>query len=63
VPSCTSGSCRQATGTLPRAFEKLEGEQKTHASIISILADEIVKLKKPAKLPAVSKRQFGFRSE
>jgi hypothetical protein len=48
---------------LATRVEKLEGEQKTHASIISILADEIVKLKKPAKLPAVSKRQFGFRSE
>ncbi len=46
---------------LAARVEKLEADRKTHASIISILADEIEKLKKPARLPAAPRRQFGFK--
>lgn len=46
---------------LAARVEKLEADRKTHASIISILADEIEKLKKPARLPAASRRQFRFK--
>jgi len=42
---------------LAARVEKLEGAQKTHASILNILVDEIDKLKQPPKLP---KRAIGF---
>ena len=48
---------------LAARVEKLEGEQKTHASIIGILVDEIEKLKKPARLSAPRKPAFGYRPE
>jgi hypothetical protein len=44
---------------LAARVEKLEGAQKTHASIISILAQEIDQLKQPPVLP---KRAIGFRA-
>ena len=42
---------------LAARVEKLEANQKTHASVINILADEIDQLK---KLPEPSKRRIGF---
>jgi hypothetical protein len=45
---------------LAARVEKLEGTQKTHTSIISILVDEIELLKKPPDLPA---RRIGFRAD
>jgi hypothetical protein len=44
---------------LAARVEKLEGAQKRHASIISILAEEIDQLKQPPLLP---KRAIGFRA-
>ncbi len=46
---------------LASRMEKLEGLQKQHASVISILADEIKQLK---RLPApMSKSRIGFKTE
>ena len=42
---------------LAARVEKLETNQKTHGSVINILADEIDQLK---KLPEPSKRRIGF---
>jgi hypothetical protein len=42
---------------LAARVEKLEANQKRHASVINILADEINQLK---KLPEPSKRRIGF---
>ncbi len=41
-------------------MERLEADQKQHASVINILAKEIDHLKKPTPLPA--KRQIGFQN-
>src|SRR5438132_1343702 len=45
---------------LAARMEKLEATQKRHASVITILAEAIDKLKKPAPLPP--KRQIGFKT-
>lgn len=42
-------------------MEKLEANQKRHASVINILEEEIDYLKNPAPLPP--KRQIGFKTE
>ena len=47
---------------LATRVEKLEAKQRTHASVIGILADEIEKMKKPAQLPVPPKRRIGFRA-
>ena len=46
---------------LAARVEKMEVDQKTHASIISILVDEIESLKKPKKLSEPLKRPIGFK--
>jgi hypothetical protein len=43
--------------------EKIELSQKTHASVINVLVDEIERLKKPPPPPRPSRRRIGFRAE
>ena len=43
---------------LEARMEKLEAEQRTHASVINVLADEIDQLK---AVPEPPKRRIGFR--
>ena len=45
---------------LAARVEKLEANQRQHSSIISILADEIDKMK---RLPESPKRRIGFQSQ
>jgi hypothetical protein len=45
---------------LAARVEKLEGGQRTHASVINILVDEIEQMKKPTELP---RRRIGFRAD
>ena len=45
---------------LSARVEKLEREQKEHASIITILADEISEMR---RLPEPSRRRIGFRTD
>jgi hypothetical protein len=45
---------------LASRVEKLEANQKRHASVINILADEIDQIK---KLPEPSKRRIGFKTD
>jgi hypothetical protein len=45
---------------LAARVERLETNQKRHSSVINILADEIVKMK---KVPEMAKRRIGFKTD
>jgi hypothetical protein len=43
--------------------ERIEGQQRAHASVIGVLAEEIETLKRPAIPPAGPRRRIGFPME